>query len=125
VSKRYSRANITTTPDTLATQRDYGNRVADAIVRNSAALPETNEAAILTKALEADSKEALAQIEISRAAYEAMIREILVIPVPESMTSEHLALVNALQTIHDDIASVNIKAMLKLSVNHFEALVVL
>lgn len=104
--KTHSPLDIEMVPDSMESMREYGNAVTQVIQRYS--LQNTNEAVILSRALEENDPEVLTELESVKAAYANFIANTLNIPVPESLAEEHLKLLNAYEAIYTDIAAMQL-----------------
>lgn len=95
--------DIITGSDDTAALREYGNRIAAAVSKNSADLGTENEADIFIRYAETNSEEDKQALEAIRNSYAALLSETLLIAAPPQLIHEHLALVNAYQAIRNDI----------------------
>jgi len=103
----YNRTDITIIDDdSKELMREYGNAVGTAILANNTK-PEgvEHELVILGRALEKDDAALIADMAIIRKNYEGMVAEILTVPVPREAVDAHLALLNSLKAIHDDVVA--------------------
>ncbi len=103
-SKVYSRAEIMVVP--TADARAYGNRIAEIILKNPGG--KESEIVILERALRENDASVLDELKPIREAYESMIRDTLLVPVPEEFVSEHLLLLNAYEAILTDIKAAEV-----------------
>ncbi len=106
------------TQDTLLTEKDiivsddvsltalstYGNTVAD-ILLNGPQTDDENEAEILLQALRAQDAESLKKLDAKIAAYTFFLETLKEVPVPSTLRSEHLYLLNSIQAVQSDIAA--------------------
>lgn len=86
-------------PEALAA---YGEAVARVILAHDDPSNE-NEAVILERALRDNNPDELAKLDGKIAVYSSLLKETLVIPAPNSVSREHLILVNAYQAILTDL----------------------
>lgn len=100
-SKRYSRLEIIAVPNSPTDIREYGNNISKIVMEHPA--EGRFEAVILQKALEANDPSMLSDLSFIREDYEAMLRDTLLVSVPESLVRQHLDLLNAYESILTDI----------------------
>ena len=105
-SKTHSRLELTIIPTSDEAVRDYGNTIA-AIIKVDSAQNE-NEAIILDRALKANDPELLKPLVPIRDAYTKMLADTLSVSVPESLTDQHIALLNAYEAILLDIEAMQV-----------------
>jgi len=105
-SKKHSQIELTIIPDSPEAIRNYGNQVADML--KSHAKQNENEAIILQRALAANDPELLKPLVPIREVYEATIPDMLAIPVPTSLVSAHLNLLNAFEAILTDVSAMQL-----------------
>lgn len=87
-----------------ASIRQYGNSAGRVVLTNNAGADTTEtETAILAKAMKEDNPELLKQLDPIIAGYTAMVVGMREVPVPTNMIDEHLALLNTMQAILDDV----------------------
>lgn len=84
----------------------YGEAIARIIVSHNDDSNE-NEAVILERALRDQSEAELQKLKPKAAVYTALLKETLTLPVPNTATVEHLALVNSYQAILSDITAMS------------------
>ena len=105
-SKRYSPLQAERTPTTPDSVRAYGNRIAEIVAMHS--IQNENEAAILQRALAADDPRILQDLEPIQEVYEKIIRDALVMPVPETLVDEHIDFLNAAEAVKTDIVAMQV-----------------
>lgn len=86
-----------------ASIRAYGNALG--AVMNRYPHPGGDEVAITSEAVQKNDPARLAPLAPIIDAYALTIRDMKALPVPLPMANEHLALLNALQTVHNDIVA--------------------
>lgn len=85
--------------------RAYGNATGEAILAHNAKPEGTEtELVILGRALREDDVSLLSDLSIVRKNYEGMVTALLPLRVPKDAVEEHLALLNTLQAVRDDVA---------------------
>lgn len=99
-ARRYTRLDIVRIPASPESVRAYGNELADVMRRHS--IQNEPEAVVLQRALEADNPALLEPLREVVSVYERILRDALEMGVPESLTDEHLAFVNAISAIKMD-----------------------
>ncbi len=104
--KIHTPMDIVMIPDSTESIREYGNAITRVIQRYS--LQNTNEAIILSQALEENNPQLLTELDSVKAAYENFITNTLIIPVPTSLAEDHLKLINAYEAIYTDIAAMQL-----------------
>lgn len=82
---------------------DYGNALGAVMSRHL--LPGENELVITSRAVQENNPEELKKLIPIINAYANLIASAKLVPVPVSLVNEHLALLNALQAIHNDIVA--------------------
>lgn len=92
--------DTSTATDTL---RAYGNAVADALQRYP--VQNENEALIFKRAIESESEVEIGKLDPIILSYKNTIRDIRLIPVPTTMTSSHLALLNSLNNLQNTLTA--------------------
>lgn len=105
-SKRYSRPDVRTIPDSDVAVRDYGNSIGKIMLSYPGG--KENEINILGRALEANDPSVLKELQPAREAYEGLIRDTLTVPVPESLVNEHLALLSVYEAVLSDIKAMEV-----------------
>lgn len=101
---QYDQTDILTSTDNSQTAlRAYGNAVARVVIDNAPPTGTEDELTILNRALIRNDAETLAKLEPTIASYEKMAADMLKIPVPSSLTREHLSLTNVYQALANDI----------------------
>lgn len=101
---QYTEADIKITTDNgQEAWRKYGNQVA--AIANAYPLPANtpNEVEILHQAFLRNDPTILAQLDPAIAAYDAMVKDMLALPVPSSLTKEHLSLINVYVALLNDL----------------------
>jgi hypothetical protein len=83
--------------------RTYGNRIADALTKYT--VSGDNEIVILERALQSDNEADLGALAEIVASYNKSLSDALTTPVPPALVEDHLALVNALLALHNNIAA--------------------
>ncbi len=83
--------------------RAYGNRIADALTKYT--VSTENEIVILERALQSDNEADLAPLKEIVASYNKSLSDALTTEVPPALAEEHLALLNALLALHNNIAA--------------------
>lgn len=86
-----------------ATVRAYGIAVADAIIRHTTG--EAHELTIIADIISNDDQERLPELTPIISRYEALIADLLAIPVPTLMAREHIDLVNTLLIQKSNVAA--------------------
>jgi hypothetical protein len=102
-SKIYTQKDIVVIPDSGQALHEYGNHVAEIILKNS--INNENEAVILKRALDTNDKDVLKDLIPIRNVYEKMIAESLLVPTPASLAMSHAELLSAYESIRTDIAA--------------------
>lgn len=98
-----TRSDITITSDTDMTAiRDYGNALGAGLQRYPR--PTDNELQIFSDAVKTQDRSKLAALDPIIDSYAHTLADLKTLPVPVSMVNEHLALLNSLQAIHNDVA---------------------
>ena len=104
IDKDYTVADIKTIQDnSREALKAYGNEVASIAFRHAPPRTTESELAVLNRALLRNDPEILAGLDPTITSYENMLADMLDTPVPESLTREHLALINVYQAILNDI----------------------
>lgn len=104
IDEQYTESDIKISTDNgQEAWRHYGNQVA--IIANAYPLPEgtPNELDTLHQAFLRNDPSSLAKLEPSIAAYDAMVKDMLALSVPSSLTKEHLSLINVYVALHNDL----------------------
>ena len=94
--------NLTNRSDET-TLRQYGNEVVNAVIDHPLPTGTRNELEILSDALINDDETILKELDPIIYSYQATIADMLLMPVPEVMANEHLALTNVYQALLEDI----------------------
>lgn len=87
--------NISTT-DGAAAGRAYGNAIGSLF---AAHMPQQDAATIALQALEQEDQSKIKEVEVIASAYTALLKEVLSNPVPASLSTYHVSLVNALSAM--------------------------
>lgn len=95
---------IITNDNSPAALERYGESIALIILTNSDTLGE-NEAVILERALRDQNEAELQKLDIKKAVYIKLLKQSLQVPVPSTVATEHLLLINALQALLADITA--------------------
>lgn len=104
----YTRADITILEASSdEAVRTYANAVGSVVAKYSPDKPLENEAVILKKAVEADKPEMLADLAIIRDSYAGIVDDMLKVPVPAELATEHVNLINAFAAIRDDVTGMH------------------
>lgn len=105
VTTLFKRSDITILDDdSRELVREYGNAIGNAILTHNAKPKGVeHELVILGRALEKDDSALIADMTIIRKNYEGMVKSVKNVPVPPSAINAHLATLNSLQAISDDI----------------------
>jgi hypothetical protein len=104
IDKQFTVADINIITDNdPASLRKYGNQVAKVILDQTLPAGTKNEVEILTSALENSDPQMITGLDPIITAYEKMLKEMLLMPVPESLATDHLALTNVYQALLSDI----------------------
>ena len=106
-SKRHLRAELHTVDSTTDSIRAYGNGVVSAL-RSGGIKGSENEMVILQRALEKNDATELAPLGEIENAYTRVLNEALRMPIPTKFVTEHLTLLNALEAMRTDIASMKL-----------------
>lgn len=102
--KQYTKADINLRySDDSTSLRNYGNAVVEAIMDHPLPSGTRNELEILNDALIKDNEEILKELDPIIEAYSGTLADMLVMPVPQTMAVEHLALTNVYRAILEDI----------------------
>ncbi len=104
-SKIYTRAEVIVVPDSMESLREYGNRVAEIIARQTGT--GENELFILKRAVESNDPKALEKLAPIVSGYKKIITEIQLVPVPNTIVLSHLVLLNALEAVLADVLSID------------------
>jgi hypothetical protein len=101
----YTRNNITITEERSSEAvRTYGNNASLPLIQYGKNPTNVkSELVLLGSALEEDNPELLTDLKTIRQGYSGMIAALKNVSVPEPMINSHLALLNSLQAVHDDI----------------------
>jgi hypothetical protein len=83
--------------------RVYGNRIADALTKYT--VSGDSEMVILERALQSDNEADLEPLKAIVASYNKSLSDVLMTPVPPAFVDEHVALLNALLALHNNIAA--------------------
>lgn len=83
---------------------NYGEAIAYILMNQNDTTGE-NEAALLQKAIAAGDRTLLAPLQEKMRLYKNVIEQTKALPVPSTLASEHLALINAYQAIYTDITA--------------------
>lgn len=106
----YTRNDIVIVPETsIGRLRDYGNEIGTIFKKSgegSAHLEDEIE--VLLRALQSNDPSALSSLSAIQAHYAAVIAELRAVPVPVSLASYHLDIVNGLQAWHDGVAGMQL-----------------
>lgn len=102
-SNRHTRAVLTIIPTTPETIRNYGNELVAITDRH--AIPHDHELQIMQSAAEKNDPAILKQLTPIHTAYRRIIDDSLAMPVPDIFAQEHVALLNAYESVFTDIAS--------------------
>jgi hypothetical protein len=105
-SKRYTQLQVAQVPTTQDSVREYGNRIAEIVAMHS--IENENEAVILQRALDADDPALLEPLAPIQEVYEKVIRDALLVSVPDALTDEHVAFLNASEAIKTDIGAMRV-----------------
>ncbi len=106
VDEDYTAADINVSQDnSLAAQKAYGNRVAEIAIQNAPPSGTEGELVILNRALLRSDPTILSGLDPTISSYEKMLAAMLTTPVPSSLTTEHLSLINVYQALINDIKS--------------------
>ncbi len=103
-SKKHTRAEITIVPATYESVRAYGNEIGS--IMQSGDTSTENEILILERAFSTNDESALEALAPIQEAYSDAVAEMLVIPVPDTLSTSHITLLNVLESM-----STNIDAM--------------
>lgn len=99
--KLYPKENIVVIPDSGSAIHEYGNAIADIIVRNSK--KHETELVIVEKALKANDPAVLQELAPIREYYETVIEETLLVPTPESLIEVQVGLLTGYTAVLEDI----------------------
>jgi len=102
-SKLYTRLDIISIPDSETAFREYGNSISAIIQKYS--VNNENELFILKRALEKNDPSILEDLKPVYVAYENIIHDTLLVPVPESFIVKHLDLLSSYEGIFTDIGA--------------------
>jgi hypothetical protein len=94
---------INTTPESLHT---YGNHVAGIIQKYS--IKNEYELDILQRAIATQDQSILTELDPIIEMYKNLITESTVIEVPQTMTQEHIALINSYETLYTDLTAMRV-----------------
>ena len=89
--KVYASADIQTIPTSPAATRQYGKDINAIFARD---LPSQNEAILAQKAFDDNEMSELTAIDPVINGYQAMLNDLLALPVPQPLATDHLALIN-------------------------------
>ncbi len=105
-ARLYTRADITTTNETGdGALRAYGNSVGAALKQGGTA---KNELSVLVAFMDNGNDAQFAQdVQTIIAQYTSTIQALLVVPTPQDVVEEHLAIINALSLLVSDFQSFN------------------
>lgn len=81
--------------------RAYGNGVGDIFKKHS--IDSEDELVILDRAMQTGNAEEIQHIVPITNAYSRMLADLLTLPTPQALLDEHLALINALASIRNDL----------------------
>ncbi len=102
--EQYQEIDINLKPTIDATAlRNYGNAIVDTLLDHPLPPGTRNELEILNDALARDKYEILAELDPIIKAYEGTLADMLIMPVPQNMAAEHLALTNVYKALLEDI----------------------
>ena len=106
VDKPYGKEDVIIgSDDSKEAWRRYGNRVAEVALTNAVSRSIPNELETLSLALRIEDETALVNLDPLIASYQNMQKDMLAIPVPESLVKEHLSLINVYQALQADLSS--------------------
>jgi hypothetical protein len=100
---RYTENNITTSDNSLATLHDYGNKLASIVLRHATGKSAGGELAVLKNAVTTQNQEVLSQLDPIRITYRQQIDELLALPAPPLLATQHLQLINYAEAMYEDI----------------------
>ena len=101
-SRLYTNADITMTETTNASLHEYGNAIAGIIISYTTT-ENKDPGLILSQALNANDPTKLDELAPIKAVYKHSLKDTLLVPVPNSVVTEHLHLLDAYQAMLDDI----------------------
>ena len=96
IKTTYTSADLSLQNDTASGVRQYGNDIAQVIMRNVPTTQE-NELSMLERGLQGDES-AFKDLDAIIENYRTIVEEALALPVPKSAVSVHLKLINSLAT---------------------------
>lgn len=106
VDKDYTQADIKISKDnSLTAKKAYGNRVAAIAIDNAPPSGTEGELLVLNRALLRNDPMILSGLDPTIVSYEKMLAAMLDTPVPSSLVTEHLSLINVYQALINDIKS--------------------
>lgn len=105
-SMQHSRLEYTIVPSTEESVRLYGNNIGEINLRYP--LETDNEMYILQKALEANDPKMLEDLSLIQSTYEHIVADLLQIPVPSDMVTQHTALLNAYEGVLADVKAMQL-----------------
>jgi hypothetical protein len=101
-SVRHTTADIAAiVPTTQESARAYGNTLQEIAIKHS--LPGENEMIILKRALDQKDPEILEALTPIERGYARIIRDTLLVPVPDALVIQHIAILDAYEGILADI----------------------
>ena len=102
-SKIYTSRDIIIIPDSMESLREYGNRIAEIIQRQKG--NGENELFILKRAVETGDPKALDALVPITNAYTDVLRDTLLVPAPQSLVQNHIALLSAYEAVLTDVSA--------------------
>ncbi len=106
-ASKHSRLDINLISDSETEVREYANALGAIILAHPTG-STANEAVIFSKALQEQNPGGLDALKPRKEAYEAILRETLLVPVPEPLISTHLDILNAYEAIILDIEAMEL-----------------
>lgn len=92
-----------TDSDNQSAKRNYGNQIARIAINNAMDGKVENELLTLQRSLTRNDPDLLKNLDPIVDSYQGMIYDMTILPVPPSMTREHLSLLNVYQALLTDI----------------------
>jgi hypothetical protein len=102
-SKRHTRLELTIIPTTGEALREYGNTIPEIIAEHS--IETENAAKILAEALASNDTSVLKKIDPIVVMYQNTLKDILAMPVPDTIVEQHVALLNAYEASITNLSS--------------------
>lgn len=104
VHKLYTKGDIEIVGDGGGVLYTYANTIGTLLEMNNPDTPLENEAVILKRAVDSDNPALLSDLAIISNAYKNIVTDMLKVPVPAEIATEHLMLLNAFAAIRDDVS---------------------